>query len=184
LDCPLPKGVGSFFIFYLEVCKIVRIFAKTIKYLTTMPNLERRKIEISCGETEVCFYSNVELDELRAIMKRFEDEQGATHCSFYEKTDRCGDHESYHMEFCKYREETDDEYNKRIREETDREQQRAQEQKQQDFKNLKTELERMEKELATTPESIKKMNEELANLPNRIAAAKQRLQTEFKYYGK
>jgi len=89
-----------------------------------MPNLEKQKVQVTCGQTDICS-SEMEINELRAIFKQFEEEKGATHCYFGESTDRCGDHESYYIEFYKFREENDDEYNRRIAREVEQEKERA-----------------------------------------------------------
>jgi hypothetical protein len=139
-----------------------------------MPNLERKKIEVGCGSTEICS-TEMEIAELEAIFNRFKVDSGATHIYFGESTDRCGDHESYYIEFSKYRDETDDEYNKRIEEETYREQVKEREQKERDYKNLKTEIERMEKELTSVPVQVQAWKKIEVDYPAKIAEAKKRL---------
>ena len=73
---------------------------------------ERIKKQKEVYSTE--FYHGLHVDELISIINMAKKDYEAEFVEIYNNTDRCGDHESYSLEFYKYVLETDEEYEKRM----------------------------------------------------------------------
>ena len=73
---------------------------------------ERIKKYKEVYSTEYC--SGLHVDELIAIINMAKKDYEAEFVEIYNNTDRCGDHESYSLDFYKYVLETDEEYESRM----------------------------------------------------------------------
>jgi len=108
-------------------------------------NYERKKVSVDLGKLSVT-EDSIEL--LKETISHYE-ELGAEKYYIGGEWDRCGDYEGSYIEFYGYRDETDDEYNSRIKREEQWEKERIEQEKKKKEEEIRKKNEKDIKELKT-----------------------------------